>query len=484
MAENVTSPGGARSDRPASGPAGRVPPHSEEAERGVLGSALIDSERVIDLCLEKRLTPESFYVHAHRVLYETLVDMTNEHRPVDLLTVGEKLRAVRQLDAVGGESYLEQLIDSTPTSAHAEYYVDIVRRKHLLRSIIDRSRQAIESCYDCDDEADELLGETEQSFFEISDLAYRTMPAWGDLIKGSMDEIEQIFQNRKGITGVPTGFKDLDLQLQGLQPGDMIIIAARPSMGKTSLAMNIVEKVALGEVSDHAPRPVAVFSLEMSREQLVKRMICCRAKVSSHKLSSGYVSKVNHGLLIQAADALTRAQILLDDTAGLSALELRSRARRLKRKYDIQLIVVDYLQMMNFPQYAKEGRQRETAAISGALKAMAKELRVPVIVLSQLSRAPETRDKLAIPKLSDLRDSGSIEQDADVVGLLRRPCKYKDDERFEDQTLAILEIAKHRNGPTGEIELNFEEDFTRFADRARGVDQEYDYQAAEKGVEV
>jgi replicative DNA helicase len=239
-------------------------------------------------------------------------------------------------------------------------------------------------------------------------------------------------------------------------------------MGKTSLAMNIAENVALGRVADNVKRPVAIFSLEMSREALARRMLFSHASVQAFK---SYLSQEDHGRLVQAADALSRAPILVDDSAGLTPVELRARARRLKRKYSIGLIVVDYLQMMNAPGFAKEGRQREVSFISGSLKAMAKELKVPVLVLSQLNRSPETRDRTAVPKLSDLRDSGSIEQDADVVGLLRRPCKYPEDEQFHDKTLAILDIAKQRNGPTGEVRLNFIDEFTRFENRVTGVDQ-------------
>jgi replicative DNA helicase len=288
----------------------------------------------------------------------------------------------------------------------------------------------------------------------------------------AVQEIEKIYALKKGLTGIPTGFHDLDRILLGLQPSDMIVLAARPSMGKTSLALNIVENVALGLGGDHEARPVAVFSLEMAREQLVRRMICSHAEVPSHKLAGGYISAEYHGRLMNSASALNKAKIMLDDSAGLEALELRSRARRLKRRFDIQLVVVDYMQMLNFPQFASEGRQRETAAISGALKGMAKELKIPVLVLSQLSRAPETRSTMAIPRLSDLRDSGSIEQDADVVLLLRRPCKYPDDPDHEDTTLAVVEVAKHRNGPTGIFKMNFEEEYTRFESRATGVDQE------------
>ncbi len=450
----------------------RIPPYSEDAERGVLGSALLDAGRVVDLAVERGLRPESFYVPAHQALFELFIEMNHEGRPVDLLTVGDRLRERGQLEQMGSAAFLEHLVDSTPTPAHAEYYIELVRQKHLLRLIIDRAREAIDTTYAAEEDADSILGKVEQSFFEISDLQRGQMPPWPNLIVQAVEEIEKIYALKKGLTGIPTGFHDLDRILLGLQPADMIVLAARPSMGKTSLALNIVENVALGLGGDHEARPVAVFSLEMSREQLVRRMICSHAEVSSHKLSGGYISTEYHGRLMNSASALNKAKVLLDDTAGLEVLELRSRARRLKRRFDIQLIVVDYMQMLNYPQFASEGRQRETAAISGALKGMAKELRIPVLVLSQLSRAPETRSTTAIPRLSDLRDSGSIEQDADVVLLLRRPCKYADDQEHEDITLAIVEVAKHRNGPTGIVKMNFEEDFTRFENRAAGVDQE------------
>ncbi len=464
MPAQVTPPSTARSDR--------IPPYSEEAERGVLGSALLDAARVIDLAIERGVTHEAFYVRPHQVLFEILEGMTQQGRPIDLLTIGERLKDLNRTDEIGGVSFLDGLVDSTPTSAHAEYYIDIVRQKYLLRKIIDRARVAIDQCFASEEEADSILGKTEQSFFEISEMKRAGFEPWPKLVKKVMEDVDHLFQTKKDLTGIPTGFYDMDKLLRGLQPSDMIVLAARPSMGKTSLALNIAENAALG-IADHTARPVAVFSLEMSREQLVRRMICSRAQVPSQRLSGGYLSTQLHGNLVAAADALTKAPIYLDDTAGLEVLELRSRARRMQRNYGVQLIVIDYLQMLNYPQFAKEGRQRETAAISGALKAMAKELRVPVLVLSQLSRAPETRSGLAVPKLSDLRDSGSIEQDADVVLLLRRPCKYPEDEKHDDRKLALVEVAKHRNGPTDTIELNFEEDYTRFENRSRGgVDQE------------
>ncbi len=455
-----------------SGSAGRndrVPPHSEEAERGVLGSALLDAARVMDLCVQNQVGLDSFYVPAHQMVYEMLLGMTHEVLPIDLLTVTERLRNKGLLDRIGGAIFLEQLVDSTPTSAHASYYIDIVRQKALLRSIIEKSRDAIEKCHDPEQDAFHLLGQVEEDMFSITGQQRSAMAPWNTLVHKAIEEFETIAASKKGYTGIPTGFKDLDRVLLGFHKKDLIILAARPSMGKTALALNVAENVALGK-GDHEAHPVAVFSLEMSAESLVRRMLCSHARVSMHRLQQGIMTKDSHFLLTSAASALMKAPLFIDDTAGLDVPELRSRARRMKRKYGVELIVIDYLQMLNYQQFSKEGRQRETAAISGSLKAMAKELDVPVLVLSQLSRAPETRDKTAVPKLSDLRDSGSIEQDADVVCLLRRPCKYKADEHADDQTLAIVDVAKHRNGPTDEVEMNFEEDYTRFSDRAFGVD--------------
>ncbi len=455
---------------PAAGRTDRLPPYSEEAERGVLGAALLDPDRVIDLCIENNLGTEAFYTPTHRVLFDLLVKMREQNRAIDLLTMSQRLKDLGLLEQAGGAAYVEQLVESTPTAAHAEYYIDIVRQKFLLRCVIDRCRESIDSCYYGEENADAILDKAEQSLFDVSDYQRRAMTPWPAVIKGTMTHIEQIMTERRDITGVPTGFVDFDRITHGLQAGDMIIIAARPSMGKTSLALNIAENVALGDVADHVRRPVAVFSLEMSTDQLARRMLCSRANVSASNLTGSYLNAANHAQLVQAAAPLSKAPLYVDDTAGLSAVELRARARRLKKRFGIELIVVDYLQMMNFPQFSREGRQRETQAISGAMKAMAKELRVPVIVLSQLSRAPETRDKNAVPKLSDLRDSGSIEQDADVVALLRRPCKYPEDPEAHDQTLAILDIAKHRNGQCREIRLNFIGELTKFETRQEGVD--------------
>ncbi len=448
----------------------RVPPYSEEAERGALGAALLDPMRVVDICQSSGILPESFYLTSHQQIYETLVEMLHQNQAIDLLTATQALRDRSMLEEVGGTTYLEQLVDATPTSAHAEYYIDIVYQKFLLRTMIDRARVTIEDCFAAEENAGEILGKVESAFFDIADQQRVATQNWVELVKNAMGEIETIFQTRKDLTGLPTGYIDLDDTLRGLQAGDMVVLAARPSMGKTSLAMNIAEHIATGymgcstQYADKEHHAVGIFSLEMSAEQLVKRMICCRAQVSSQKLTGNYMSTEQHRSLIAAADELTKAQIVLDDTPGLNVLELRSRARRMKRKYGVSLLIIDYLQLLHYPQRA-ENRQIEIGEVSGAVKAMAKELRIPVMVLSQLSRAPETRDRLAVPKLSDLRDSGSIEQDADVVILLRRPSRYPDDPEHDDKTLAIVEVAKHRNGPTGEIRLNFHEDHTRFADR-------------------
>ena len=437
----------------------------------MLGCALQDAARVLDLCIERQISPESFYVQRHQALYEAMLGLHEARKPVDFVTVAERLRETSQLEAVGGEDELARLIAGTPTTAHAEYYLQRVYENHLLRRIIDAARAVTEDCYKGETEAESLLSEAEAAFFGLSERKVGVERTWKQLIELEAIEVERLITEKKGLTGVTTGFMDIDRKLLGMQAGDLIILAARPSMGKTSLALNIAEHVALG-ARNQPPKPVAVFSLEMSAESLVRRMVCCHAGVPAQNLSTGNVGTEEHGLLVGAMDVLAKAPIYVDDTAGLEALDLRARARRLKRKYGVELIVVDYLQLMNFSKFAAEGRQRETAAISQALKGMAKELKVPVLVLSQLSRAPETREKTAVPKLSDLRDSGAIEQDADVVMLLRRPCKYPADKDSGDERLAILDIAKHRNGPTGEVKLDFEDRFTRFSNRLGGPEGE------------
>ena len=441
----------------------RIPPYSAEAERGVLGAMLLDAARVLDACRESKLGAGSFYVPAHQALFEAFSVMVDQGLPLDLLTAGEQLKKAGELERIGGPQFLEGLVDSTPTSAHAQFYIDIVHENDLLRTMINQALRTIETCYAHEEPPMQILNATEQAFYEIAHARHRELNTWKDLVSIAHERIETIIREKRDITGLSTGFADIDRMTRGLQPGDLVILAARPSMGKTALALNIAENAALFGGQRH---PVAVFSLEMSADALVRRMICCRARVSAHALGRGFLSSELRGQLSKAVEQLLAAPIVVDDTAGLEVSELRSRARQIARKHATELIVVDYLQLLHCKEAAREGRQNEVARISSELKVMAKELHVPVLCLSQLSRAPESRDtKSGVPKLSDLRDSGAIEQDADVVALLRRPSYYKDDPDHEDKTLAILDIAKQRNGPVGEIRLNFQSDFTRFEDR-------------------
>ncbi len=455
----------------------RVPPHSEEAERGVLGSVLLDAAHVLDLCIEAQLTPDAFYIPAHRLIMEAVLDMARDGRPVDSLTVTERMKGVGTLEKAGGPLFLDGIIEATPTAAHAEYYIDIVRQKHLLRMIIDKARRAEAACYTEQGDATVVLSAVEQSFFDIgADLQRGTAIRFGDAVVSTMQQVEHFIMAKDGVNGVASGFKNLDGVLHGMRPSNMLILAARPSMGKTSLAMNIAQNVALGRnKADKRPRAVAVFSLEMSKEELVLRMLCTEARVSMASVSAGMIPRYGseHNELIRASKELSKAPIYIDDSAGLDINELRARARRLKKKFNVELVVVDYLQLLHADEYARQGRQIEITAVSGGIKAMAKELKVPVLCLSQLSRAPETRDKLGTPKLSDLRDSGSIEQDADVVLLLRRPCKYPDDAHADDPELAVVDVAKHRNGPThADVQFNFKDRFTLFEERTDRYQQE------------
>lgn len=438
----------------------RLPPCSEEAERGVLGSALIESTRVIELCLMRSISADSFYVPAHRLLFEQLLDMYQSARVIDLLTVGEALKTDARLEQVGGYTFLEGLIDSTPTSAHAEFYIELVQQKHLLRRIIHQAAEAIDRCYSDEESAEELLSRTEEAFFELSDTKTASAEAWKDVVYKTTGKI---IEGNTLDNGVPTGFADLDKELRGLHNSDMIVLAARPSMGKTSLAMNIAEHAALGR-GGGKKHAVGVFSLEMSQEQLVRRMLFSRAKVGAWKTMFSHEDRAR---IASASGQLRSASIVVDDSAGLDIMDLRARARRMKRIYHVDLIVIDYLQLLHDKRRSREGRQQETASISNGIKGMAKELNIPVLVLSQLSRAPEQGTRDGKPRLSDLRDSGAIEQDADVVLLLQRPSYYNKelDPGAGEDTLAIVDIAKHRNGPTGEVKLNFFRDITRFEDR-------------------
>ena len=441
----------------------RIPPYSEEAERGVLGSVLLDPASALDKCIAKRLSAESFYDRRHQALFEQLVEMGQANVAMDAITIAEWLKSHNALETVGGYDYLVQLQDSTLVPAHVEYYCDIVQEKSLYRRLIEHSNEIIDAAYKGEEDAELLVSHAEESLFDLGSHGSDRIPDWKESLNSVFAEIQK--DPNEIDHGVTTGFAGLNARLRGLAKTDMIVLAARPAMGKTSLAMNIAENAALGKLAkNNEGVPVGIFSLEMSREQLVRRMLFSNAKVSMQSVQH-HLTQTNHMLLADAMDRLRKAKVYIDDTPGLEAVELRSRARRMKSRYGIELIVIDYLQLLNYSKFARDGRQRETMAISGAIKAMAKELDVPVLVLSQLSRGPENRND-NIPKLSDLRDSGAIEQDADVVLLLYRKSYYdQGDERNADKT-AYVDVAKFRHGETGRVEMIFDREYTRFADAA------------------
>jgi replicative DNA helicase len=444
---------------------GRTLPHSVEAEQGVLGSMLISPRDIIAECVEK-ISEEYFYVPAHQTVYTVLVELWNAGQGIDLITFTQTLRDRNVLDAIGGAAFVTSLYTFVPTAANVTYYLEIVREKFILRQIIAACTESVRRSYEEQDEVNALLDEVEQKIFAVGEDRFKgLMPGMKEQVMGALESIEQLWERRGGITGISTGFTELDRMTNGLHEAEMIVIAARPSMGKTALAMNIAEHVAIS-----SRLPVAVFSLEMSSQQLVQRLLCSRARVNLQKVREGFLAERDFPSLTAAASKLAEAEIFIDDSAGLSILELRAKARRLKAQKNIQLIVVDYLQLLkSTTRRAQDNRQLEISEISSGLKGLAKELKIPIIVLAQLNRQPEARSG-GKPRLSDLRESGSIEQDADLVGLLVRPEVYEEDEdaRAEKAGEAELIIAKQRNGPVGEVPLTFLKEFTRFEDRARG----------------
>jgi replicative DNA helicase len=441
----------------------RALPNSIEAEQALLGSMLIAPQEVIGDCVEQ-ISERHFYLPAHATVYQILVELWNARQAIDIVTLTQILRDRKLLDAVGGAAAVTHLFTFTPTAANAGYYLEIVREKFILRQIIGACTESAGRAYEDQGEVNILLDEVEQRILAINEIRFRQqIVPMKDLVIEAIQTIETMYERRGALTGLPTGFKDLDRLTSGLHAAEMIVVAARPSMGKTALAMNIAEHVAL--VAKH---PVAVFSLEMSSQQLVQRLLCSRARVNLQKLRDGFLSERDFPNLTQAASKLAESQMYIDDTAGLSILELRAKARRLKSMYNIQLIVIDYLQLLrSTSRRAQDNRQLEIAEISAGIKGLAKELNLPIIVLAQLNRQPEARSG-GKPRLSDLRESGSIEQDADLVALLVRAEVYEDDEeaRAEKAGEAELIIAKQRNGPVGEVRLTFLKEFTRFEDRA------------------
>jgi replicative DNA helicase len=446
----------------------RTPPHSVEAEQGVLGSMLISPRETIAECVEK-INEEYFYVPAHRTIYNVLVDLWNAGEGIDLITFTQVLRDRNLLDSVGGAAFVTNLFTFVPTAANVQYYLEIVRDKYILREIISAATESVRRAYEEQDEVDSLLDEVEQKIFDVGEDRFKgQMLSMKDHAMQAIETIEKLYERKGSITGISTGFVEFDRLTSGLHPSEMVVIAARPSMGKTALAMNIAEHVAINE-----KLPLGVFSLEMSSQQLVQRLLCSRARVNLQRVRDGFLGERDFPSLTAAASKLAEAKIFIDDSASLSILELRAKARRLKAQQDIQLLIVDYLQLLrSTSRRAQDNRQLEISEISAGLKALAKELKIPVIVVAQLNRQPEQRAG-GKPRLSDLRESGSIEQDADLVALLVRPELYEEDEaaRVEKAGEAELIIAKQRNGPVGEIPLTFLKEYTRFETRARNVSE-------------
>ncbi len=443
--------------------ASRVPPQSMEAEQGLIGSILLAPDEWIDRCVEQ-IDEKAFYFPAHQTLFALMVELRNAGKPVDFISLTQALRDRSSLELVGGPAAISQLQTCVPTAANAGHYLEIVREKSVLRQIISVCTECASMSYDPGQEANAVLDDVERRVFEIAENRHRSaIPGMKDHVMKAIHSIEELYDRRGEITGLPTGFRELDKLTNGLHGSEMFVIAARPSMGKTALAMNIAEHVAL-----HAKKAVAIFSLEMSTASLVQRLLCSNARVSMSKIRDGFLSERDFPNLTAAASRLHTAPMYIDDTSGLPILELRAKARRLKSLHDIQLIVIDYLQLLRSPtKRAQDNRQLEVSEISAGIKALAKELDIPIIVLAQLNRQPEARTG-GRPLLSHLRESGSIEQDADVVGLLVRSEYYADDEEEKAEKLgeAELIIAKQRNGPTGEVKLTFLKEFTRFEDRA------------------
>ncbi|QQL45875.1 replicative DNA helicase [Sulfuriroseicoccus oceanibius] len=447
----------------------RSVPSSHDAERGLLSSMLQDPGRIIDEVIPL-LSPAAFHHPAHELIYTILLELQNKRTPIDIVTLTQTLIDRNQLEEIGGASYIAELGEFAPTSANFATYAHIIRDKYILRRVISSCTECITSAYEEQEDVQPLLDTVEQRILQIREMGAK------DQKKNTKEEVieavkvfEEMVKNKGGTHGTTTGLKDLDAMTDGLHGGEMFIIAARPAMGKTSLVMNVVEHIACD-----LNQPALVFSLEMSTQQLIQRLLCARAGVPLNRFRDGFATKEDFRKLTKAASQIAASKLFVDDTPGVSILELRAKARRIHNQHPLKIIAVDYLQLMKSnTKRAQENRQIEVAEISAGLKAIAKELNVPVMVLAQLNRNPEGRADNK-PKLSDLRESGSIEQDADVVGLLVRSAYYatNEDERDERQGEAELIIAKQRNGPTGEIPLTFINEIMRFRDRARTDDDE------------
>jgi len=424
----------------------------------VLGSILLQPGAMVKTL--ELLTPEDFYREAHKAIYTAMLALFEKNEPQDLITVSNLLKNQNKLEEVGGAAYLATLTNIVPVAANISHYASIVREKAILRRLIQTTTDISSRCYEEQGDIDILLEEVEQTVFEISrSKSGQSFYPLTTVVKDAFKNVEKLFERKELITGVPTGYEEFDKMTAGLQPSDLIILAGRPSMGKTALAMNIAQRSALNHKT-----PVGVFSLEMSKEQLGMRMLCSESRVDSHRLRTGFLKDQDWPKLTKAASALMEAPIYIDDTPALSVLEMRAKARRLKSEHDLGLIVVDYLQLMR-GRSSTERREQEISEISRSLKAMAKELHVPVIALSQLNRSLESRPNKR-PQLSDLRESGAIEQDADLICFIYRDEVYNKSEDNPNRGIAEVIIGKQRNGPTGTVHLAFLDHYTSFENLA------------------
>lgn len=441
-------------------PLEKIPPQNLDAEQSVLGAMLIDKEAVLRAM--EIVRPQDFYRDAHKHIFEVMLDLSERGEAIDLITVTEELRQRSLLDQVGGTAYVAGLANLVPTAANVEYYARIVEEKALFRMLISASTRIASMGYEGNEEIDALLDRAEQMIFELSQRKTQTgFTPIRTILMDTFERIEDLYNNKGQITGVTSGFADLDRLTSGFQPSDLIIVAARPSMGKTALCTNFCQNAAIRK-----NLPAAIFSLEMSKDQLVQRILCGEAMVDQQKVRAGQLDEADWNKLSQAAGPLSTAPIFIDDTPGISVMEMRAKARRLKAEKGLSLIVIDYLQLMTSTRRT-ENRQQEISEISRSLKGLARELSVPVIALSQLSRAVEQRSDKK-PMMSDLRESGSLEQDADLVMFIYRDEYYNPDS--EKRGIAEILIAKQRNGPVGSVELGFLKEFTKFVNLERRPD--------------
>jgi replicative DNA helicase len=431
---------------------GRVPPQALDAEESVLGSILLDNQ-AINVCLE-RLRAEDFYKAAHQTIFEAMATLSDKREPIDIVTLGQQLRAMGQLDAVGGVQTLSYLASAVPNSANVPYYARAIKEMSIRRRLIHESGDIINGAFELEGDIEEFLDSTEQRILGVSD--FRVSSSFhrvGDIVQDSIRIVEKLYDSKESVTGVPSGLVKLDNMTAGFQASDLVIVAARPSMGKTALVLGWSQFVGI-----YNRKPVAFFSLEMSKEQLVLRMLCSESRINNSNVRTGNLSERDFARIVDGASRISEAEIFIDDTPAITITELRAKARRLHRDHQLGMIVVDYLQLLRSPAYSNS-REQEISDISRSLKALAKELHVPVIALSQLNRSVESRNDKR-PMMSDLRESGAIEQDADLIMFIYRDEVYN--KETPDKGVAEIIIAKQRTGPTGAVRVAFSGEYTRF----------------------